>query len=89
MNIPIFIGTMSLAVSYHKILYVFPCAIQYNLVHLFCICLSVCAHFELPVCPVPRPSRLATTSLFSICMSLFLFCIYVLFCSFFSLQNHL
>ena len=53
--------------AYHSILNTVPCAMQYDLV------VYPAVHPELPILPFPPLSLVATASLFSMSVSLFLF----------------
>ena len=75
LHISILFFTLSSIMFHHKWLNIVPCAIQKNLI-AYTIQMQ---HFaftnpQLPVHPTPFPSRLATISLFSMSMSLLLFC---------------
>ena len=61
---------------------IFPCAIQYVLVDYF-IGSSCVSYSHIPILPLlPSLPALVTTSLFSICLSQFLFCIFACLFSF-------
>ena len=74
-NIYIFFSRFFSLIGYYKILGIVPCAIQQVLVvHLFYIQQCVYVNPKFPIYPSPPFSPLVTISLFSMSVSLFLFC---------------
>ena len=59
---------------FERILNIVPCAIQWDLVDLFYIQNCVSVNLKLLIYPFPRLSPLVTINLFSMSVSLFLFC---------------
>ena len=59
---------------YYRILNIVFCVTQKDLVCLFSMYYFASANLKLPLHPCPTPSPLATTSLYSMSVSLFLFC---------------